>query len=91
MSGAYPHYKLCYTHEQLVEHFSLTPADLQLVLTCRGDANRCAMALPLTSDYVEANGIRLPTKRRAYTPGPDRRSILEMLMVSIDISHVSFT
>jgi hypothetical protein len=48
-------------------------------------------ASQLTSDYVEANGIRLPTKRRAYTRGPDRRPILEMLMVSIDISDVSFT
>jgi hypothetical protein len=48
-------------------------------------------ASQLTSDYVEANGIRLPTKRRAYTRGPDRRPILEMLMVSIDIREVSFT
>jgi len=24
----------------MVEHFLLTPAELQLVLTCRGDANR---------------------------------------------------
>jgi hypothetical protein len=48
-------------------------------------------AAQLTSDYVEANGIRLPTKRRAYARGPDRRPILEMLMVSIDISDVSFT
>src|SRR5580704_1646938 len=48
-------------------------------------------AAQLTSDYVEANGIRLPTKRRAYTRGPDRRPIVEMLMVSIDISDVSFT
>jgi hypothetical protein len=47
-------------------------------------------AAQLTSDYAEANGIRLPTKRRAYTRGPDRRPILEMLMVSIDISDVSF-
>src|SRR5262245_21670776 len=39
----------------------------------------------LVSDYAVANGIRLPTKRRAYTRGPDRRPILEMLMVSIDI------
>jgi hypothetical protein len=44
----------------------------------------------LTSDYVVADGIRLPTKRRAYTRGPDRRPILEMLMVSIDISNVRF-
>ncbi len=47
-------------------------------------------ASQLTSDYVEANGIHLPTKRRAYTRGPDHRPILEMLMVSIDISEVLF-
>jgi hypothetical protein len=47
-------------------------------------------AAQLTSDYAVANGIRLPTKRRAYTRGPDRRPILDMLMVSIDISDVSF-
>ena len=47
-------------------------------------------AAQLTSDHVVANGIRLPTKRRAYTRGPDCRPILEMLMVSIDISEVRF-
>jgi len=47
-------------------------------------------AAQLTGDYVTANGIRLPTKRRAYTRGPDRRPILHMLMVSIDISEVGF-
>src|SRR5260221_8852374 len=48
-------------------------------------------AAQLTSDCVVANGVHLPTKRRAYTRGPDRRPILEMLMVAIDISDVSFT
>ncbi|HTP03203.1 MAG TPA: hypothetical protein VMJ64_17630 [Anaerolineales bacterium] len=47
-------------------------------------------AAQLASDYVEADGIRLPTKRRAYARGPDRRLIPEMLMVSIDISEVRF-
>jgi hypothetical protein len=47
MSGTYPHFKSSYTHEELVEHFLLTPADLQLILTCRGEANRCGMALLL--------------------------------------------
>jgi hypothetical protein len=47
-------------------------------------------AAQLTSDYVAANGVHLPTKRRAYTRGPDRRPILEMLMVSIDISEVRY-
>ncbi len=47
-------------------------------------------ASQLTSQYVVSGGVRLPTKRRAYTRGPDRRPILEMLMVSIDISAVTF-
>ena len=47
-------------------------------------------AAQLTSDYVIANGIYLPTKRRAYTRGGDRRPVLEMLMVAIDISEVCF-
>jgi hypothetical protein len=38
-------------------------------------------AAQLTSAYVEANGIRLPSKRRGYTRGPDRRPIRAMLMV----------
>jgi hypothetical protein len=47
-------------------------------------------AAQLTSDYVVANGISLPTKRRGYTRGPDRRPIMEMLMVAIDFSEVRF-
>ena len=47
-------------------------------------------AAQLTSDYTEANGIRLPTKRRAYLRGPDRRPIRDLLMVSIDIDDVRF-
>ena len=47
-------------------------------------------ASQLTSYYIVADGIHLPTRRRAYTRGPGRRPILDMLMVSIDISEVSF-
>jgi len=47
-------------------------------------------AAQLTSNYATANGIYLPTRRRAYTRGPDRRPIQEMLMVSIDFSEVRF-
>lgn len=45
-------------------------------------------AAQLTTDYVTANGILLPTKRRAYMRAPDRRPIAEMLLVSIDISEI---
>ena len=48
-------------------------------------------AAQLMLEYTEANGVRLPSKRRAYTRGPDRRPILDMLMVSIDISDVAFS
>jgi hypothetical protein len=48
-------------------------------------------ASQLTSDYVEAHGIRLPTKRRAYARGPDRQPIRDLLMVSIDICDAKFT
>jgi hypothetical protein len=47
-------------------------------------------AAQLTSACMEVNGIRFPSRRRAYARGPDRRPILEMLMVSIDISDVQF-
>ena len=47
-------------------------------------------AAQLTSDYTVVNGIHLPTKRRAYTRGNDRQPILEMQMVSIDLSEVRF-
>ena len=47
-------------------------------------------AVQLTSDYIEVQGMRLPTKRRAYTRTPDGKPIKDMLMVYIDISNVRF-
>lgn len=48
-------------------------------------------AAQLTTDYIEADGIKLPSKRRAYAMGPDRRPIPELLMVAIDLSNASFS
>ena len=48
-------------------------------------------AAQLTSDHVTVDGISLPTKPRAYTRGPGRQPILDMLMVSIDLSEVKFS
>ena len=44
----------------------------------------------LTSEYVSSGGLCLPAKRRAYTRGPDRRPVPEMLLISIDLSDVVF-
>jgi hypothetical protein len=47
-------------------------------------------AAQLASEYAEADGIRLPTRRRAYARAPDRRPILDLLLVSIDIGDARF-
>jgi hypothetical protein len=45
----------------------------------------------LVYDYIEADGIRLPSRRRAYIRGTDSRPRLDPLLVSIDISDVRFS
>ena len=47
MQGDYPRFKTTYTHEELVEHFLLSPADRALIDTCHGDANRHGVAVLL--------------------------------------------
>ena len=47
MGKSYPSFQPSYSHEELVEHFLLTPGELELVLKCRGNVNRCGMALLL--------------------------------------------
>ncbi|MFJ5273856.1 hypothetical protein [Streptomyces sp. NPDC088358] len=42
-------------------------------------------------DHVEADGIVLPTKRRAYRRDVEGRPLLEQVMVSIDLSDVRFS
>lgn len=38
------------------------------------------------SDYVEAQGLRFPTRRRAYMRGDDLQPVRDQTMVSIDLS-----
>jgi hypothetical protein len=40
---------------------------------------------------VEAQGLRMPTSRRAYGRGPDLKPVHDLLMVAIDLSDFSFT
>jgi Domain of unknown function (DUF4158) len=73
MSGAYPQFQSSYSHEELVEHFLLTPADLQLVLACRGEANRCGMALLMKAltylGYVPDGLDQIPREVRTFVAG----------------------
>ena len=47
-------------------------------------------AIQYVSELVEADGIRVPTKRRAYRCDEDGRPILSELMVSIDLTDIHF-
>ena len=47
MKGDYPRFKATYAHEELVEHFLLSPGEQALIDTCRGDVNRHGMAVLL--------------------------------------------
>lgn len=42
-------------------------------------------------DMVEAEGIRFPTKRRAYVRGVDRKPIYDLLLISLDLSDFRLT
>jgi hypothetical protein len=48
-------------------------------------------AIQYVSELVEADGIRVPTNRRAYRCGEDGKPVLSELMVSIDLSDVRFS
>ena len=73
MGKGYPEFRSSYSHEELVEHFLLTPAELQLVLTCRGDINRCGMALLLKTlshlGYVPDTKPQIPGEVRSFIAG----------------------
>jgi hypothetical protein len=73
MSGAYPQFQSSCSHEELVEHFLLTPADLQLVLACRGEANRCGKALLMKAltylGYVPDGLDQIPREVRTFVAG----------------------
>jgi hypothetical protein len=45
----------------------------------------------LVYNYIEADGIVIPTRRRAYVRGSDLRPISSPVMVSIDVSKVWFS
>jgi|SRR6516162_4720672 len=47
MNGPYPRFKDFYVCEELTEHFLLTKAELELVRSCRGNANRQGLAILL--------------------------------------------
>jgi hypothetical protein len=48
-------------------------------------------ATHFVSDYVDVAGIRLPTKHRIFPRTPDGQSLAEPLIVSIDLSEISFS
>jgi hypothetical protein len=48
-------------------------------------------AAQLTTEYIEGDDIKLPSRRRAFAIGPDRRPIPELLMVDIKLGDVAYS
>jgi hypothetical protein len=42
-------------------------------------------------DFIEIEGLRFPTKRRAYLRGPNLEPVKDLLLVSIDLSNLRFS
>jgi hypothetical protein len=43
------------------------------------------------SGYTEVAGIMVPTKHRIFPRGPENQALTEPLLISIDVSEISFT
>jgi hypothetical protein len=69
----YPSFQPSHSREDLIEHFLLTPGELDLILKCRGDANRCGMALLLKTlphlGYVPDRREDIPPEVREFIAG----------------------
>ena len=48
-------------------------------------------AAQYVDQMIEAEGFKLPTRRRAYVRGPDLKPVRDLLMVAIDLSEFSFS
>ncbi|MCY1186765.1 hypothetical protein D9M73_276730 [compost metagenome] len=48
-------------------------------------------ATQLVGDYVEADGLHMPGKRRAYRRKADGQVNKEALLVSIDLSEIHYS
>ena len=54
MAQRYPEFRSSYMQEELIEHILLTPAELALVLFCRGDDRRALT--PLFHGHIDPYG-----------------------------------
>ena len=77
------------THSRLQE-FYFGPDHLLRRHDYRVDVAGGFAAAQYVDRIVEVDGIRLPTRRRAYRADADGRPIHDQLMVSIDLSDIRF-
>jgi hypothetical protein len=47
-------------------------------------------AAQYVDQIVEAQGLKMPSRRRAYVRGPDLKPVRDLLMVAIDLSEFDF-
>lgn len=74
-----------------VQDFYFGPDGLLRRLDYHVDVAGGFAAAHLVSDYVDVEGIKLPTRRRAYQRNDDLSIRFDPLMVSIDLSDFAFS
>ncbi|AWM92227.1 hypothetical protein DJ564_16020 [Pseudomonas sp. 31-12] len=55
------------------------------------DVSGAMPAAQYVSDYIEADGLRMPGKRRAYRRGWDGQANKDALLVAIDLSEIGYS
>jgi hypothetical protein len=68
-----------------------TRASVSKCLKIGKESHPAASRRATDARIYRGGGIRLPSRRRTYTRGPDRRPIVDMRMVAIDVSDVAFS
>jgi hypothetical protein len=70
MTGGYPRFNATFAHEELAEHFLLSPTERAWVDTCYGDANRHSVAVLLKAvqypGYFPDDLQRVPPAIRTF-------------------------
>lgn len=73
MKGDYPRFKVSWSHEELVEHFHLEPAELDFVQEFHGDVHRQGVAVLLKAllylGYFPAQLNQVPLEVRTFIAG----------------------
>ena len=91
LTGLQLRFRTGFVSHSTLQEFYFGPDLLLARHDYRVDIAGSCSAIQYISDFVNADGIMMPTKRRAYRCGEDGRPMFDQLMVSIDLFDYHFS